>query len=128
MTTGTVNFNKPEIEVPETADGSNYCSHNIFGRIRMTTNLDQSSKQETNFPKNDETSMEIILEEGREAAREHQAQDTANKFVFNLPMLTKTQTSFVKLNVKKTPAITAGEDALALFCVWEKLELAEGVL
>ena len=58
----TVDFNKPDREVPKTDDGSNYCSHNNFGRVRMTSNPDQSSKHEANFPNNDKTSMEIVLE------------------------------------------------------------------
>ena len=74
--------------------------------------------------------MELTLEEGREAARDHQAQDHSIKLVFQWGNADKngTQTSLGKLNVKKTAAIAAGEDALALWCVWEQLEFAEGVL
>ena len=74
--------------------------------------------------------MEIILEEGREAAKEHQAQDLAITLVFQWANADKngTQTSLGKLNVKEKAAIAAGEDALAIWCVWEQLEIAEGVL
>ena len=74
MTTETVDLTKPEMEIPETDNGSNYCCHNNFGRVRMTTNPEQSSKHEAILLNNDERSMEIILEEGREAARKHHAQ------------------------------------------------------
>ena len=90
MTTETGDSNNPEIEFPETDNGSNYCSHNNFGRVRMASNPYQSSKHEVNFPKDDETSMKIVLEEGREAEREHQAQDPAIKLVFKLAIADKT--------------------------------------
>ena len=128
MTTETVHFNKPEIEVPETDKGRKYCSLNNLGRDRMTSNPDQSSKHEANFPNNDETSMEIVLEEGREAARERQAQDPAIKLGFHWSDADKTARKRPLANVEKKAAIAAGEDALALWCVREQLELAEGVL
>ena len=130
MTTESVDFNQTEIEVPETDDGSNYCSHNNFRRVQMTPNLGQSSKHEANLPNNNAKSMEIVLEEGREAAKEHLAQDPAIKLVFQSANADKTgkQTSLGKLNLKKTAAIAAGEDARALWCVWKQLELAEWVL
>ena len=103
MTTETRDFNKPELKVPETDDESNYCSHNNFGRVRMTINPGQSSKHETNLHNNDHTSMEIILEEVKEAAREHRAQDPANKLVFRWADADKndTQASLGKFNLKK---------------------------
>ena len=39
-----------------------------------------------------------------------------------------THVTLGKLNVKKTTAIAIVEDALALWCVWEQLEMAQGVL
>ena len=104
MTTETVNFNRHEIKVPETDNGSNYCSHNNFGSVRMTTNLeDQSIRHKTNLPNNDETSMKNTPGEGREAAREHQAQDSAFKLDFQWDNAhkngTQTATSHSKFNV-----------------------------
>ena len=74
--------------------------------------------------------MEIVLEEGKEAAREHQAQDPAIKLVFQRANVDKNgpQMSLGKLNVKETAAIAAEEDALLFKCVWEQQELREGVL
>ena len=96
----------------------------------MTTKPGCSDGLELNSSENEKASMEIILEEGREAAREHQAQDPAIKFVFQWANADEngTQTSLGKLNVKKSAAIAAGEDAVALWSVWEQLELADGVL
>ena len=67
-----------------------------------------------NLSNNDKTSMDIILEEGREPAREHQAQDLAIKLDFQWANADKncTQTSPGKLNVTTPAAIVAGEDAL----------------
>ena len=105
-------------------------SNTKCGRVRMTTNPGCSDGLELNSPENEKASMEIILEEGREAAREHQAQDPAIKLVFQWANANEngTQTSLGKLNVKKAAAIAAGEDAVALWSVWEQLELADGLL
>ena len=84
MSTETGDFKKPELKIPETDNKRNYCSHNNFWRVQTTTNLAKSSKHEIkiNLPNTDETAIENFLEEGREAAREHQTQDPAIKLVF----------------------------------------------
>ena len=130
MTAETGDFNKPELKIPETDERSKYSSLTIYMRVRMTKNPDHSAEPEVNLLRDDEISMEFSLEEGREAAREYQAQDPAVKLIFQWANANKNcrQTSPAKLNLRKAVAIAAGEDAVALWCVGEQLELAEGIL
>ena len=102
--------NETQLENCEAVKENDSPSNNKWGRVRMTTNPGCSDGLELNIPENEKASMEIILEEGREAAREHQAQDPAIKLVFQWANADEngTQTSLGKLNVKKAAAAAAG--------------------
>ena len=74
--------NETQLEDCEAVKENDSPSNTKWGRIRMTTKPGCSDALELNSPENEKASMEIILEKGREAAREHQSQDPAIKLVF----------------------------------------------
>ena len=96
----------------------------------MITNPDHSAKTELDLPGNGKILIVIVLEEGREAAQEHQTQDPASKLIFKCAEAGNngTQTSQGKFKVKKTVAIAAGEDTLAfLFVCVGTTKIGKGV-
>ena len=83
-----------------------------------------------NYDSTDTNKMRLIIEEGREIAREKQMEDPTLKLILSwADAQTKpTQPSLGKLRVKRSKAIAAGADAVALWSLWEQLELADVVL
>ena len=117
-TTETGNFNKPGSYIPETDERAL--------SVRMTTNPDLYGEPEMSFPRNDEISMEIVLEEGRQAAREHHVQQppknaNADKTARKHPLANLT---WRKQQQLKPERMRWHSDV----CVWEELELTKGIL
>ena len=77
-----------------------------------------------NYDSTDTNKMRLIIEEGREIAREKQMEDPTLKLILSwADAQTKpTQPSLGKLRVKRSKAIAAGADAVALWSLWEQLE------
>ena len=96
-----------------------------IGKVRLT-----EAATTMNYDSTDTNKMSLIIEEGREFAREKQMEDPTLNLIFSwADAQTKpTQPSLEKLRVKRSKAIAAGADAVALWSLWEQLELAGGVL
>ena len=96
-----------------------------IGKVRLTV-----AATTMNCISTDTNKMSLIIEEGREIAREKQMEDPTLNLIFSWAdaQAKPTQPSLGKLRVKRSKAIAAGADAVALWRLWEELVLADGLL